>query len=225
VFCRAEHERFVEDTNAPKLDFEFLYPGSEGAGLLVEIRDADGGTLEDRCLGRLLVGRGKSRLETVIALPEFVATALLRFDALLADIFTTALWLAITGGVRGKVVVFLKVTEVVFLLRLPCGSPPGRPRGAGSAGISAVAMNQIASITLWGPSKGRGAGTGSWGVMGGRWRGSPRRTGTATNLSVCRGQGRSRMVMMMPQMRKGDMTENGRGRYRDGLKIAGACWA
>lgn len=27
VFCRAEHERFVEDTNAPKLDLEFLYPG------------------------------------------------------------------------------------------------------------------------------------------------------------------------------------------------------
>jgi len=173
VFRSAEHEGFVEDTNAPQLDFEFLDPGSERAGLLVEVRDADSSALEDRRLGRLLVGRGKSRLETVIAFPELVTTALLRFDALLADIFTTALWFAVTGRVRRKVIVFLKVTEVVFLLLLPCRSPPRRPRGAGSAGIAAVTMNQIAAITLGRSSECWGTSAGSWGVMGGRWRGSP----------------------------------------------------
>jgi hypothetical protein len=166
MFCGAEHEGFVEDTNTPELNLEFLDSGGERAGLLVKVRDADGSTLEDGCLGGLLVGRGKGRLETVVALPELVTTALLRLDALLANVLATALWLAITGCVGRKVIVLLKVAEVVFFLWLPCRSPPGWPRGAGSAGIAAVAMNQIASITFGGPSKSWSTSTSSWRVMG-----------------------------------------------------------
>jgi hypothetical protein len=51
VFCGAEHEGFVKDTNTPELDLEFLDPGGERAGLLVKVRDADGSALEDGCLG------------------------------------------------------------------------------------------------------------------------------------------------------------------------------
>jgi hypothetical protein len=51
VFGRAEHEGFVEDTNTPELDLEFLDPSGERASLLIEIRDADGSTLEDGRLG------------------------------------------------------------------------------------------------------------------------------------------------------------------------------
>jgi hypothetical protein len=173
VFCGAEHEGFVEDTNTPELNLEFLDPGGERAGLLIEVGDADGSALEDGGLGRLLVGGGKSRLETVVALPELVTAALLRLDALLADVFTTALWLAVTGRVRGKIIVLFKVTEVVFLLWLPCRTPPGRPRGAGSAGIAAVAMNQSTSITLRGPSECWSTSTSSWRVMRRRRRGGP----------------------------------------------------
>jgi hypothetical protein len=141
MFRRTEHEGFVEDADASQLNLEFLYPGSERAVLLVKIGDADGGTLEDRSLGRLLVGGRKGRLETVVPFPEFVTTTLLRLDALFANVLTTAFWLAVCGTLGREIIVFFEVTEVIFFLGLPCRSSPGWTRGAGGASITAVAMN------------------------------------------------------------------------------------
>lgn len=167
VLGGAEHERLVEDTNASELDFEFFNPSGEGTGLLVEVGDANGGTFEDGCLGRLLVGGRESRLETVITFPEFVTTALFRLDTLFADIFTTTFWLAVTADLGRKVIILIKVAEIIILfLWFAYGTSSGCARcRAGSARVAAVTVNKIATITLWRACHGWGTSTSSWGVV------------------------------------------------------------
>jgi hypothetical protein len=140
VLSSAEHEGLVEYSDATKLSLEFFNSGGEGARLLVEVGDADGGALEDGCLGRLLVRGRESLLQAVVSLAKFVTAALLRFDALLANVLAAAFWLAITSGVGGKVLVFLKVAKVILLFGFPDRSAARRTR-AGGAGIATVAVD------------------------------------------------------------------------------------
>jgi hypothetical protein len=51
VLRGAEHEGLVENTNTPQLCLEFINAAREVCGLVVEIGDAYGGTLEDGSLG------------------------------------------------------------------------------------------------------------------------------------------------------------------------------
>jgi hypothetical protein len=120
-----EHKGFVENSNTPQFSFELLHTGCEGAGLLVEVGNADGGTFQDGGLGGLLVGGGEGLLETVVALSKFITATLFRLDTLFADIFTTAFGFTVAGGMRSEIVVFLKIAEIVFLLDLSRGSTSG----------------------------------------------------------------------------------------------------
>lgn len=86
---------------------------------MVEIGDADGGTLEDGSLGGFLVGGWKSLLEAVITFPELITATLLRLDALLADILTTAFGLAVGVGEGSKVVILFEITDIILILGLP----------------------------------------------------------------------------------------------------------
>jgi hypothetical protein len=94
-------------------------------------------------------------LEAIVSLSEFITTALLRFDALFADIFTATFGLAIASSMRSKVVVFFEVTEIIFFLWFPDRSTPGWPCRASSAGVAAMAVDEASTIAL-------GRSTRSW---------------------------------------------------------------
>jgi hypothetical protein len=157
VFRGAEHEGLVENTNTPQLGLEFVDAGGKVGGLVVEVGDADGGTLEDRGLGRLLVRGGEGGTEAVVALAELVTAALLRLDALTADVLAAALWLLAVDGGRRKVIILVELGPVLFLLDLAGAATGGTSRGdkdgAGRGPGTLVAIDEATTVAL-----GRGLG-------------------------------------------------------------------
>ena len=202
VLGGAEHERLVEDTDAAQLVFEFLAAAGEAVRPAVELGDADGRAFEDGRLGRLLIRRRKSLLEAVITFPQLVAATLLRLDALLADVFSATLGLAIAGSMRRKIVIFLKVAKVVLFLWLADGSSASRAGRRCTASASAVTVNKSTTIALW-----RGARE-SWSASTSarrvarrrRWR-VARRMRTASDIGPDRRKGRSRVIEVMHRER------------------------
>lgn len=87
-------------------------------------------------------------LEAVVALPQFITTALLRFNALLANILPAALGLAIASSMRREIVIFLKVAEIILLLWLANGTPASWAGGC-TAGTSIMTMDERATVALW----------------------------------------------------------------------------
>ncbi|SRR5258706_4815943 len=128
VLCGAEHEGLVENTNTPQLGLEFIDAGGEVGRLVVEISDADGGTLEDGSLGRLLVRGWEGSAEAVVPLAELVTAALLGLDALAADILAAALWLLTIGGGGREVIILVELGPVLFLLDLAGAATSGASR-------------------------------------------------------------------------------------------------
>lgn len=162
VFRGAEHEGLVENTHTPQLGLEFLDAAGEVGRLVVEIGDADGGTLEDGGLGGLLVRGRQGGAEAVVALAELVAAALLGLDALAADVLAAALWLLAVDGSRREVVVLIELGPVLLLLDL-AGAAAGSTRGgledgAGGGAGTLVAIDEAASGALGGGLGLRGAG-------------------------------------------------------------------
>ena len=128
VLRGAEHEGLVENTNTPQLGLEFVDAGGEVGRLVVEIGDADGGTLEDGSLGRLLVRGREGSAEAVVPLAELVTAALLRLDALAADVLAAAFWLLAIGGGGREVIVLVELGPVLFLLDLAGAATSGARR-------------------------------------------------------------------------------------------------
>lgn len=160
VFRGAEHESLVENTNTPQLSLEFVNTGGKIGSLVVEIGDADGGTLEDRGLGRLLVRGREGGTEAVVALAELVAAALLGLDTLAADVLAAALWLLAVGSGRRKVIILVELGPVLFLLDLARAATGGTSRGnkdgaRGGPG-TLVAIDEATTVAL-------GGGLGVWG--------------------------------------------------------------
>lgn len=157
VLCGAEHEGLVENTNTPQLGLEFVDAGGEVGRLVVEIGDADGGTLEDRGLGRLLVRGRQGGAEAVVPLAELVTAALLGLDALAADILAAALWLLAIDGSGREVIILIELGPVLFLLDLAGTAAGGASRwdkdGAGRGPCTLVAIDKTTTVTL-----GRGLG-------------------------------------------------------------------
>lgn len=157
VFCSTEHEGLVENTNTPQLGLEFIDAGGEVSRLVVKVGDTDGGTLEDGGLGGLLVGGREGGTEAVVPLAELVAAALLRLDALAADVLAAALWLLAVGGGRRKVIVLVELSPVLFLLDLAGAAAGGTSRGhkdgAGRGPCTLVAIDKATTVAL-----GRGLG-------------------------------------------------------------------
>lgn len=56
----------------------------------LQVLDVGGGTVQERDFARLLVGDRKSILETTVAIPEFIASPLLRLDTLTTDFLAAA---------------------------------------------------------------------------------------------------------------------------------------
>jgi hypothetical protein len=162
VLGGAEHEGLVENTHTPQLSLEFVDTAGEVGRLVVEVGDADGGTLEDGGLGGLLVGGGQGGAETVVALAEFIATALLRLDALAADVLAAALWLLAVDGSGREIVILIELGPVLFLLDLAGAATGGASRGdedgAGGGAGTLVAIDEAASVALWRGLGVRGAG-------------------------------------------------------------------
>jgi len=157
VLRGAEHERLVENTNTPQLGLEFLDTGGEVGRLVVEVSDADGGTLEDGSLGRLLVRGREGGAEAVVPLAELVAAALLGFNALAADVLAAALWLLAVGGGGRKVIILVELSPVLLLLDLARATTGGTSGvdedGAGGGPCALVAIDEATPVTL-----GRGLG-------------------------------------------------------------------
>ena len=215
VLRGAEHEGLVENTNTPQLGLEFVDAAPEGGRLVVEVGDADGGTLEDRGLGRLLVGGGEGSTEAVVSLAELVAAALLGLDALAADVLAAALWLLAVDGSRRKVIVLVELGPVLFLLDLARAAAGGASRGhkdgAGGGAGTLVAIDETTSVAL-------GRGLGLWGASTDTGR-LPETTADDGGgaLGIGAGQG-GRGEVGVSEMVKGDHggVEDGGGDVRGG---------
>ena len=168
VLCGAEHEGLVENTHTPQLGLEFVDAAGEVGRLVVEVGDADGGTLEDGGLGGLLVRGGQGGAETVVALAELVAAALLGLDALAADVLAAALWLLAVDGSGREVVILIELGPVLFLLDLAGATTSGAGRGledgAGGGACTLVAIDEAASVALGRGLGLRGAGADAGGL-------------------------------------------------------------
>jgi hypothetical protein len=168
VLRSAEHEGLVENTNTPQLSLEFLDAARKVGRLVVEIGDADGGTLEDGGLGRLLVRGGQRSAEAVVPLAELVTAALLRLDALAADVLAAALWLLSVQGCGREVVVLVELGPVLLLLDLAGaatgGASGGQEVGAGGGAGALVAIDEATAVALGGGLGLRGAGADAGGL-------------------------------------------------------------
>jgi hypothetical protein len=56
----------------------------------LQVLDVGSGTVQERNLARLLVGDGEGVLEAAVAVPELIASPLLRLDTLATDFLAAA---------------------------------------------------------------------------------------------------------------------------------------
>lgn len=85
----AEHKRLVDLSEASGLGFEFSDLLDHLGRAELEVADVGGSPIQQRHLGRLLVGSREDLLELAVPISEFIATPLFGLDTLSTDLFTT----------------------------------------------------------------------------------------------------------------------------------------
>jgi hypothetical protein len=135
LFGGAEHQRLIDSAKSLYFVFCLLESCLELLGGHLEVLDVSGCAVKEGDLARLLVGNRKGILEAAVAIPEFITTPLLRFDALLSDGLAASI-----GGVRaageGLEVVILLIR--VLIAGLPARSLGHRAGGGGGDGVEAM---------------------------------------------------------------------------------------
>ena len=113
--------------------FSLLKPHGELTLGHLEVLDVGGSAVEERNLAGLLVGNRKRVLEAAVTLPEFVAPALFRLDALTTDLLPAPRRTGFVG--RGSDWLEIIVIVGIGRLGLLLGAIPGHARRGLSDGV------------------------------------------------------------------------------------------
>jgi len=132
----AKHQCLVDGAKSLNLVLGLLEPRLKLLGGHLEVLDVGGGAVEKRNLARLLVGDREGILESAVAITKFIATPLLRLDALAADRLTAGIGIA-SGGDRRLEVVVILIGVIVPRRLAPLSLRRGASGGRGD-GVEAV---------------------------------------------------------------------------------------
>ena len=105
----AEHQGVIEGMEPLSLHLSLVEPRLELPLCHLEVLDVCRRAVQKRNFARLLVRHGKDVLQTAVAIPELIAAALLRLDALAADLLTTDIVVGEVAHARLEVVVVVAV--------------------------------------------------------------------------------------------------------------------
>ena len=94
---------------ASSLSLRLLEPGLQLLLRHLEVLDVGSRPVQERDLARLLVRHGKGILKAAVAIAQLIAAALLRLDALAADLLTTDIVVGEVAHARLEVVVVVAV--------------------------------------------------------------------------------------------------------------------